>query len=84
MSLAEDLEYWSSAYDFEDDNTEIFSDYLQGNLFWRTRDGKKINVKDMEESHIRNAMRIPKYRNKKNWDIVFQFELLNVRKCCAV
>jgi len=81
MSLAEDLEYWSSAYDFEDDNIEIFSDYLQGNLFWRTRDGKKINVKDMEESHIRNTMRIPKYRNKENWDIVFQFELSNVRKC---
>jgi hypothetical protein len=81
MSLAEDLEYWSSAYDFDYGNIEIFSEYLQGNLFWNTKDGKRINIKDMEESHIRNIMRITKYRNKENWDLVFKFELENVRKC---
>lgn len=78
--LAEDIEYLASAYDFECDDTGIFLEYLKGNLFWITRDGKKINVKDMEESHIINTMRIPKYRNKENWDIIFQFELSNVRK----
>jgi hypothetical protein len=80
MSLAEDVEYWHSAYDNEDDDIEIFEEYLQGNLFWRTKDGKKINVKDMEVSHIKNILRIPKYRNRYNWDLVLNFELNQVRK----
>jgi len=75
MSLAEDYEFEPSDFEYNTDNDEIFKEYLLGKLFWNTRDGKLINVKDMENSHILNCLRLPVYPNKENWDIVFKFEI---------
>lgn len=75
MSMVEEYEFEPSDFKYDETNSDIFREYLIGSLFWNTRDEKLINVKNMENSHILNCLRIPKYPNKENWDIVFKFEL---------
>lgn len=78
MSLAEDIEHLASTYDdefFEEKDDSIFKDYILGRLFWKTKDLQKINIQSMTESHIKNCIRIPLYKNKVNWDIIFNYEL---------
>jgi hypothetical protein len=80
MSLADDLEPWQDDWDIYEDGLEILGDYLKGTLMWKTKGGKGVNVKNMEESHIRNILRLDNYRNKEYWDLVFKFELTHFRK----
>ena len=74
MSMAEDIE---NLYDddYYDTDESIFKEYLLGKLFWKMKDKTKIHISKMTDSHIKNCMRIPFYRNKENWDIIFQNEL---------
>lgn len=64
-------------YEYEEDylDDSIFKYYILGNLYWKRRDGIKVFVHEMTKSHIENILRIPKYRNKENWDIIFDYEL---------
>jgi hypothetical protein len=74
MSIAEDIE---NLYDdgFYETDDEIFKEYLLGELHWKTKGKSEIHISKMTDSHIINCMKIPLYLNKKNWDIVFKYEL---------
>ena len=58
----------------------IFKDYLLGELVWTTKSGEEILVQDMEETHIKNILKMD-YSNKENWEIVFNFELKRRKEC---
>ena len=34
----------------------VISDYDSGLLTWTTRDGKKLNIKDMTDDHVKNVL----------------------------
>lgn len=59
---------------------ELFNDYLEGSLRWQTKEGNGILVSEMSDNHIKNCLRIPAYRDKETWDIIFKIELYKVRK----
>lgn len=77
MSLASDIEpeYNSNYFGdvFEDES--IFKRYIEGILFWVTKDKSNVLIEEMTSSHIKNILRISIYPNKKNWDLVFNYEL---------
>ena len=77
MSLASDIEHeYNSSYFgdvFEDES--IFKRYIEGRLFWVTKDKSTVLVEEMTNSHISNVLRIALYPNKKNLDLVLNFEL---------
>lgn len=79
MSLAEDIECYYNPFEEDNYDDSIFKDYLLGKLSWKCKDGSRILVTRMTESHILNCIRIPLYPNKENWDIVFNYEL-RIRK----
>lgn len=65
---------------WEYDDDSIFKKYIEQDLIWRAKNGAEYLVQEMENSHILNCMRIPRYRNKENWDKIFRFELETIRK----
>lgn len=75
MGLGEDVDKWYEVGIDDNDDDSILIDYLFDELYWKTKDGDKILVSEMQDSHILNCMRIPKYPNKYNWDRIFRFEL---------
>ena len=77
MSLASDIEHEYNSTDFGDifEDESIFKRYIEGRLFWVTKDKSNVLVEEMTSSHITNVLRIPLYPNKKNWDLVLNFEL---------
>lgn len=65
--MAEDIE--AAAYAFlgqlEGEAEEIDRKYVRGILKWKTRDGKKILVQNMDDNHIINAKKLCEQRAKK-------------------
>lgn len=86
MDLAEDIEYKPEQEGFIERciSNNIFKDYILGRLSWKQSDGTFINLSDMSEEHIKNCLRIPLYPNKKEWDLIFKWELDERRKCRKV
>lgn len=76
MSLASDIEHNFNANDWERLDIDILQKYLEGCLFWVTKDKKEIKVQDLEESHLRNIIKMRK-QNNKSWNLVLEFELKN-------
>jgi hypothetical protein len=61
---------------------EMQSKYLNGKLYWTTKDGEEIFIKDMSSEHIYNTIHYLKRRLKmvcdkklvKNWISIFKSE----------
>jgi hypothetical protein len=76
MSLGSDREYEPpDDIEYDDSGQDIFKSYLLGKLCWTTKNQYAIRIACMETYHIKNCLKISKYPNKENWDIVFKFEL---------
>ena len=75
MSIADDMDVGYNPFDNDYEDDGIFKLYLKDELYWTTKDLKRINVNQMTASHIEACMRIPLFHNKNNWTIVFNFEL---------
>jgi hypothetical protein len=78
------MEYEYDFCDYETFNDEhyrsIWINYQKGKLFWTTKVGSSVSIKNMETSHIQNT--INHLKNKKagnlaidEWLDVFQAEL---------
>ena len=75
--MAEDYEYDPPHFDeeCEYESNELMKKYLKGNLKWKTKNGIKINVQDMELSHLENCIRVLNKKVAKTWILIFKYEL---------
>jgi hypothetical protein len=75
------VEYWSySSYEQKATKDQMNEQYLNGKLFWTTRENEHINVRDLTDKHIDNILNRGYFKFHEIWKNILTFEKINVRK----